>query len=163
MMTRRTIFKSDDQTWNTPRWFVDLIEGAFGRVMFDPCSNATSVVNAVVEVRYFESGVDGASLEWAGRGLTYVNPPFGRELPVWLPKCATADECVALVPSRTDTAWWQDAHVLADAALAWRGRFKFNLRGKGKGNAPFPSTVFYWGARVTTFRETFRARGRFVK
>lgn len=150
------LLSSDDQTWNTPRWFIDRIEKALGRIALDPCSNSWSEVRAAREFR-LERGKDGLSLPW--RGLTYVNPPYGRAIAVWTARCADqageGAEVIALVPSRTDTAWWQAAARSCQAVVLWRGRFKFMTQGKEADPAPFPSSVFYFGQRGDLFLAEF--------
>lgn len=44
---------------------------------------------------------------------------------------------VALVPARTDTAWWHDSCIMHEVRFI-RGRLKF---GNSKNSAPFPSAV----------------------
>jgi hypothetical protein len=157
------MMSSRDQTWNTPRWFIDRLEKALGRVGLDPCSNRWSDVRARVEYSR-EKRRDGLKLTWQGLGLTYVNPPFGREIERWMARCslygANGVELVALVPARTDTAWWHRTHSTCSAAILWRGRFAFRRRASRlRGNAPFPSSLFYWGPRVGAFLDEFRASG----
>lgn len=164
MKSQRTLMSSADQTWNTPRWFLDRVEHALGPIGLDPCSNATSKVRARVEYR-LERGQDGLALPWCGLGLVFVNPPFGREIVAWMMACAISGarngvELVALVPARTDTKWWHVAARSCDAFVLWRGRFAFSKRRSRKhGNAPFPSSVFYWGPRPSVFLGEFSADG----
>lgn len=153
------LMSSDDQTWNTPRWFIHRLVRALGPIGLDPCSNSNSIVNAIVEWRD-ERGEDGLGQFWAGHGLVYVNPPFGDALPTWLRRCAVdGDEVVCLVPSRTDTKWWHEAVNSCDAAVLWKGRFAFRIRAGTHGNAPFPSVVFYWGNRIDAFMAEFQNDG----
>jgi DNA N-6-adenine-methyltransferase Dam len=157
------MMSSADQTWNTPRWFIDRVERALGPIGLDPCSNASSVVRAAVEFR-LDRGEDGLALPWHGFGLVFVNPPFGREIGAWTQRCArVGSEVVALVPARCDTAWFHDAAHTCDALILWRGRFAFRVRDTDRGNAPFPSAVFYWGARRAMFLREFAADGFIAK
>lgn len=156
----RPLLTSKDQTWNTPEWFIGRLTQALGLVGLDPCSNEWSVVRARTEYR-LERGEDGLSLPWADRGLVFVNPPFGREIPRWMLRCETsgAEEVVALVPARVDAKWWHRAHLSCAAVILWRGRFAFRKRSSDRGNAPFPSSVFYWGSRVSAFVDAFDTDG----
>lgn len=160
------LMSSADQTWNTPRWFLDRVESALcQRIGLDPCSNATSEVRAIVEYR-LERDQDGLALPWRGFGPVFVNPPFGREITKWMERCSTEGqgaEIVALVPARTDTAWWHGAAISADAIILWRGRIAFRIRDKDRGNAPFPSSIFYWGARRAQFLHEFSRDGFVAK
>lgn len=157
------LMSSADQTWNTPEWFLDRLRRALGPIGLDPCSNEWSVVGARREFR-FDRGEDGLALPWRGHGLTFVNSPFGPALAKWADKWSSdGDEIVALEPSRTDTAWWQLAARRCTAYVQWRGRFSFRLRTGGRGNAPFPSTVFYYGPRADAFLGEFARAGHPVR
>lgn len=154
-MKHAAAFSSEDQTWNTPRWFIARLERFLGRVQLDPCSNEWSVVDAVDNVR-LDQGRDGLSFSWARRGLVFLNPPYGDEISPFMEKLPEADEAVALVPSRTDTVWWQGAADSCSALVLWSGRLRFTGRREGPGqSAPFPSTVFYFGERTTPFLDAF--------
>jgi hypothetical protein len=72
-------------------------------------------------------------------------------------------EVVALVPSRTDTEWWQLAAFRSAALVLWRGRFRFLSRGRKAHPAPFPSSVFYFGPHRGAFLSEFAADGYVAK
>lgn len=152
------MLSSDDQTWNTPAWFIDRLVRALGPIGLDPCSNEFSIVRAKREVR-FDRGEDGLAFSWAGHGLVFVNPPFGREIGAFMGLLSNADEAVAIVPARTDTAWWHDTALAADVTLLWRGRFSFRLREAERGVAPFPTSLFYFGDRSRRFTAEFARDG----
>jgi site-specific DNA-methyltransferase (adenine-specific) len=81
-----------------------------------------------------------AAVQWDSR--TWLNPPYGDELPLWLEACVAQarNGCtvVALVPARIDTAWWVCFANEAHERREIRGRLKF----KGAPTcAPFPSAV----------------------
>lgn len=90
-------------------------------------------------------------------GLIFVNCPYGRELPLWLGKCREeaqlATPIIALVPARTDTSWWHACAEDCDAIALWRGRLTFE---GAPASAPFPSCLFYWGDRASSFKRAFR-------
>ena len=99
--------------------------------------------------------------DWAKR--VYVNPPYS-ETSDWLDKLLSemldgnTIEAIALVPSRTDTAWFQKAAQNCTAFCLIKGRLKFD----GEGNtssAHFPSAVFYWGKKERDFRRVFEELG----
>ena len=78
-----------------------------------------------------------------GGETAWCNPPYGRELPKWIEKCAKEAErngatVVMLIPARTDTKAFHD-HIYGKAEIRFlKGRLKF----KGaKNGAPFPSMV----------------------
>lgn len=123
----------------------------------------------------------GLAVPWnLGKGLVYVNPPYGKEIPKWVHKMATeaaaGAEIVALLPARTDTRWWHDhiggALVHVDAVAFWKGRLRFIDPETGQpamvwskaqkkmvpAGAPFPSAIAYWGPHARTFRQDFASR-----
>jgi site-specific DNA-methyltransferase (adenine-specific) len=76
-----------------------------------------------------------------------MNPPYGREISLWVKKAyeSSLDDgtvVACLLPARTDTGWWHD-YVLRYAERVWfiRGRLRFS----GKGSAPFPSALTVFG------------------
>lgn len=79
----------------------------------------------------------------------FCNPPYGREVGVWVKKCYEESRkndtlVVMLIPSRTDTKYFHE-YIYHKAELRFvRGRLKF---GNGKGCAPFPSMVVIFDNR----------------
>lgn len=136
---------SQTPDWYTPPAIVADVITFFGRIDLDPCSYPGNPIPATRhECR------DGLGIDWDGQRV-YCNPPYGREIGVWVRKALTmrAGECVLLLPARTDTAWFQP--LFSYPLCFVRGRLKFS----GAANsAPFPSVVAYLGAR-SRFRETF--------
>ena len=94
--------------------------------------------------------LDGLVQDWAtdaAGGVVWMNPPYGRTIGDWMHKAVAESDkgatVVCLVPSRTDTAWFQDT-ALARQAMGRaeirfiRGRLKF---GNSKNPAPFPNCL----------------------
>jgi hypothetical protein len=71
-----------------------------------------------------------------------MNPPYGREIGVWMKKAYEESLgsalVVCLVPARTDTAWFHSFVTKASQVQFLKGRLKF---GGQKNSAPFPSAV----------------------
>ena len=97
----------------------------------------------------YESGClidprDGLQFPWHGERV-YINPPYGRGLLAPFVKRAAsgeADVVVALLPVRTDQAWFHDHVVRAGGQIEWiRGRVKYDGLAVG---APFPSMIVTW-------------------
>ena len=90
-----------------------------------------------------------------------LNPPYGRHVDAWVARLvmeyerATVTEAIALVPSRTDTAWFGRLDGYPRCYI--RGRLKFSGADAG---ANFPSAVFYFGPNPERFREAFAPFGR---
>ncbi|MFN0166985.1 MAG: DNA N-6-adenine-methyltransferase [Bryobacteraceae bacterium] len=133
--------------WNTPQELLSTLYAVFGPFDLDPCSPSTDKRRAPVRARvHFTSDDDGLNLPW--QGVVFVNPPYGREIARWVEKAKSevqngnAKIVVALLPSRTDTAWWHD-HIADKATVIFlRGRLSF---GAGGQSAPFPSALVLWG------------------
>lgn len=86
-----------------------------------------------------------------GGGNVFVNPPYGRMTGQFVKKAY--DEhlrdpdrfIVLLIPSRTDTKYWQD-YVIDKATVKFiRGRLKFEVNGQATDAAPFPSALVVYG------------------
>ena len=78
----------------------------------------------------------------ANWGGAFCNPPYGREIGLWVKKAYEESEkgqlVVMLLPARTDTKWFHD-YILGKAEIRFvRGRLKF---GDSTNSAPFPSMV----------------------
>jgi len=129
-------------------------------VGLDPCSNSYTPVQAVH--KYMLPDADGLKESWQDFGLVYVNPPYSDVL-TWMAKCeaeaASNTEILALVPSRTDTEWFQDFAFSANAICFWRGRLRFV---GAPSTAPFPSVLLYWGKELEKFKEVFGRVGNVV-
>ncbi len=76
-------------------------------------------------------------------------------------------EWLALVPTRTDTEWWQRLHEVCSWGLFWRSpehgariNFVNPNTGEAKNGSTVPSTVFYHGDRVARFLGAFAPHGR---
>lgn len=127
-------FSSKTDLWATPQDFFDKYNKIYN---FDLDVCATHE-NAKCD-RYFTKEDDGLAQEWIG--VCWMNPPYGREIKHWMRKAYESSlkgaTVVCLVPSRTDTAWFQDYAMKGDIEFI-RGRLKF---GDSKNSAPFPSAV----------------------
>lgn len=160
---------SGDMTWRTPANLQRALM-TFGeqKIGLDPCADASDRYH-IAETNY--SGPtgnkkDGLQLPWEGHGFVYCNPPYGRDLRLWLGRFAmftrtinetTRDEIILLVPARTDT---QNFHRLilphATALCFIRGRLYFS---DGDSPAAFPSLLVYAGLQPERFRRIFASYG----
>jgi len=169
MSDQKVHFMSENQAWGTPRSFMAFLEERFN---FSPTLDAAATVRNTKAPRFYNPTQDGLKHPWNGK--VWLNPPFGRELPRWLEKCAeeikTNDRCeviYCLIPARTDTRWFHDI-VMPNAYLAYliKGRFNFVAPGTAEGaNAPFPSMLVVWRRHnlpdcgITTLEVPKEARG----
>lgn len=96
----------------------------------DPC---TTKSNPLRTEYYFTTKEDGLKKTWEWN--TFINPPFGKNVLQWILKVREESGLypdnyyVMLLPSRTDTKWFQD-YVIMDSnsdnlVYFLRGRLKF--------------------------------------
>lgn len=156
------LHSSERHDWETPDEVLELVRKV-GRIGLDPCTTEANPCDA--ETWFFPGQEDGLKADWCryvmfdGTEVVYVNPPYGRGIRRWIQKCCDESkrgaEIVALVPSRTDTAWFRNAWDHSSSACFWQSRIVF--RGAEAG-APFPSAVFYWGPKPYLFAHVFSER-----
>lgn len=105
--------------WYTPASVFERLGLGFD---LDPCAPRGGLPWIPAE-RSFSIEDDGLSQEWHGR--VWMNPPYGRAITDWLRRFAEHGNGVALVPTRTDTAWFREI-VGSLAALCFvAGRISF--------------------------------------
>lgn len=135
------LFSSKEMAWTTPRELFDWLNLRFGFTL-DPCC----LPETALCPKYYTPQENGLAQPWRGERV-FMNPPYGRNIGQWIAKAESEAHrgalVVALVPARTDTAWWQN-HVIGKASICYlSGRLKF---GNSKQSAPFPSAILvYWG------------------
>ena len=93
---------------------------------------------------------NGLTLDWGGN-VVFMNPPYGRDIKLWIRKAyqESKKDClvVCLIPARTDTSYWHD-YIFPYAGIEFlRGRLKFEVNGIAKDPAPFPSAIVVFGTR----------------
>lgn len=133
----KALFSSNRTDWETPDELFESVNREF-RFTLDA---ASSHENAKCK-RHYTKKEDGLSQNWGGETV-WVNPPYGKELPKWIQKCAQEGRkqnttVVMLIPARTDTKAFHE-HIYGKAEIRFiKGRLKF----KGaKTGAPFPSML----------------------
>jgi hypothetical protein len=145
--------------WYTPADIVARVCVALGQIDLDPCSN-TGTPNIPAMKRYTRQD-NGLEQGWEGR--VYMNPPYGDEIGVWVAKLAwefqagNVTEAIALVPARTDTAWFRTLRKFPKCFIY--GRLKFLSPTGTVNSAPFPSVAVYLGTDLARFANTFREIG----
>ena len=135
-MNTELMFSSKSNEWETPQDVFNLLNAEF-HFTLDPCSTH---LNAKCE-KHFTIAEDGLKQDWRGETV-FCNPPYGRELPLWIEKAAKSagagTTVVMLIPARTDTRAFHD-YIYNKAEIRFiRGRLKF---GGSKNAAPFPSMI----------------------
>lgn len=135
-MNTDLMFSSATDQWATPQEFFNKLNAEFVFTL----DVAAQSENAKCK-HFYTREQDGLKQVWKGR--CFMNPPYGREIGKWVEKAyisskTSADLVVCLLPSRTDTKWFQD-FILPHAEIRFiRGRLKF---GNSKNAAPFPSLI----------------------
>lgn len=131
------MYSSKTCEWETPQAFFDALNAEF-HFTLDVCATPK---NAKCD-RYFTLEQDGLSQDWKGETV-YCNPPYGREMPKWIKKCAEhglsgGGVAVMLIPARTDTKAFHE-YIYGKAEIRFiKGRLKF---GGSNNSAPFPSMI----------------------
>ena len=137
-MINKGMMTSKTDLWATPQNTFDLLNKEFG-FDIDVCALPT---NAKCK-KYFTPEIDGLNQEW--RGTCWMNPPYGREIGLWINKAFSESKrgnlIVGLLPARTDTKWFHDFIYNKSEIRFIKGRLKF---GDGKNSAPFPSMIVIW-------------------
>lgn len=94
------LLSSKRHDWETPQAFFDELDREF-HFTLDPCAMPkTAKCN-----KYYTPAENGLLQNWSGETV-FCNPPYGRELPKWIEKCAKESKhakVVMLIPARTDT------------------------------------------------------------
>ncbi len=143
-MVHPSLFSSESPEWETPDWLFDSLNAEFGFTL-DPCSTDENAKCA----HHFTKQLNGLLQDWQDH-VVFMNPPYGREISVWIEKAynfaRAGATVVCLVPARTDTRWWHRFGMKGEIRLL-RGRIQFV---GGKHCAPFPSAVIVF--RPPSFR-----------
>lgn len=138
MMDTDLMFSSRDNSWSTPQWLFDKLNGEFSFTL-DPCADANTFKCA----KYYTENDNGLAQSWNNETV-FVNPPYGRNLQKhWIKKAY--DEwyennvtTVMLLPARPDVSSWHQYISKAAQIRFLKGRLKFS----GHANsAPFPSAI----------------------
>lgn len=105
--------------WYTPGWIFDRLDVEFD---LDPSSphDYETPVPAKTKYTIFD---DGLSKPWFGK--VWMNPPYGPDTGFWMRRLIDHGNGIALVFSRTDANWFQEAMASASATLLVKGRIEF--------------------------------------
>lgn len=146
--------------WYTPTWIFDVLDLTFD---LDPASphDMDTAVPATTKYNVFD---DGLKKPWFGR--VWMNPPYGPDTKKWVHRMAQHGNGIALVFSRTDASWCQDAMRSATAMLFMSGRVEFvpgkeNAHKKGRCGAG--TVLFAWGRECADALKNMSDRGVFIE
>lgn len=122
--------------WETPWWFVHLLEQEIGGPFdLDPACTETSKK----AVNYFDESANGLLQPWFG--FTYCNPPYSQAAE-WVKKAYTEAfkgnaTVYFLCAARPDTRYWWNYTRHGEVRFI-KGRLRFV---GAKNSAPFPSAL----------------------
>ena len=160
-MQRKMGFTHDNKNniteeWYTPPW-------VFYRLMLefdlDPCAPSLPAADWIPAKERYTLADNGLLKPW--HGLVWLNPPYGNKTRQWLERMHNHREGIALLFSRTDTRWFHDFVIKADAILFYKGRISF-IDGQGRtgnGGAGAGSMFVAWGVKSTSALARFRDSG----
>jgi phage N-6-adenine-methyltransferase len=139
---------SKDMTWATPRQWFEYLDLEFGFTLDPCCTKETAKCDL-----FYTPEEDGLKQSWAEQRV-FMNPPYGREIPLWMRKAYTEARdngalVVCLIPARVDTDWWHSYAAKASDIRFPKGRIKFvDDSGSGVGSAPFPAAIVIFRPRL---------------
>ena len=142
MTKRKPKQQKKSSEWATPQALFDSLDKEFSFTL-DPCASPENAKCA----KFYTKEQDGLAQPWAGERV-FLNPPYGREAANWIAKAyfesQYAEVIVALLPVRSDTAWFHD-FVYDKAEIRFlRGRVNFIGPNGTPGTATFPSMIVIW-------------------
>lgn len=146
-MLNQGLFSSEKQDWCTPQQFFDELDAEFHFVLDAAATHQNSKCK-----RCFTPEDDGLIQNWDVGGAVYCNPPYGREIGLWVKKAYEEAQkgttIVMLIPARTDTKYFHE-YIYHKAEIRFvKGRLKFtDENGTPKGTAPFPSMVVIYNRK----------------
>ena len=75
------MYSSASVEWETPQEFFDKLDAEF-HFTLDPCCTDANAKCA----KHYTKEQDGLAQDWTGETV-YCNPPYGRDMPLWVKKC----------------------------------------------------------------------------
>jgi phage N-6-adenine-methyltransferase len=132
--------------WYTPQWIFEALDIEFD---LDPCGPIDDVGCVPAKKKYTILD-DGLKQPWVG--TVWLNPPYGRSTTLWMAKMHEHRDGIALVFSRTDTAWFHDYAIHATLLLFLRKRIAFidSRTGLETSGAGAGSLLCAWGEKAAT-------------
>ncbi len=149
--------KSTKVEWLTPP---DLVK-KLGEFDLDPCCPVNPpFVHARVNYTVEDNGLEK---EWFGR--VYCNPPYGKNLHLWLEKLKDHGNGIALIFARTETkCFFDQVWNAADALLFVKGRIRFyDVSGKQGGTPGAPSVFVAYGKENALALKHSGIEGRYLQ
>jgi phage N-6-adenine-methyltransferase len=105
--------------WWTPPEVFDKLNIEFDIDVASPIGG----IDWIPAKKYYTEQDDGLTQDW--EGTVWMNPPYGIATGSWLNRFVKHGDGIALVFARTDTRWFHNYALKADALLFTKGRLKF--------------------------------------
>lgn len=175
--------------WLTPPEVLDPIRAMY-TIVFDPCTEPSNPVGArVFCIAPWQRPPPGTALPPANGGgylfngdplapggwvstlehdVVFVNPPYSGLPADWgtviRREALAGRNIIALLPSRTDRAWFRSLWEVAHDVYFWPGRIRF-LNGDGvrQGQAPYPSVLMGFNCVLPMFHAGGVGCGLYVR
>lgn len=156
-MNTDVMFSSENLKWATPPSLVADLATVFD-FTFDLAADTNNVCERFLTKKDNFLTYPMAKLF----GINWLNPPYGRGIGSFLDKAHAGAHngqftTIALVPARTDTAWWFRNATPGIGIVLIEGRLTFGSdeywewqwqeHGKKRNGAPFPSAFLIFEAR----------------
>lgn len=143
--------------WFTPRPLLN----AVGPFDLDPCSHPSAPWKSAQQV--LTKNEDGMQLPWFGR--VWLCPPLDNQTKEWVQKAIHHGNVTALLPSRTDSAIWQNLiFPNASAVLFLAGRVRFHrLDGSQAGPSAIGSALIAFDNQNTEILKNCGLKGHFIR
>lgn len=149
------IMRTDE--WITPPEII----GALGMFDLDPCSPVNRPWDTAK--KHYTIHDNGLVKDWYGQ--VWLNPPYGREIGLWMQRMAEHGQGVALIFARTETQFFQQyVFQAADSILFLDGRLRFcNTAGiRSQANAGAPSVLISYGEENIERLQASTLKGKHV-
>ncbi len=142
--------------WLTPPELVRKL----GLFDLDPCSPVNAPFLHAINNYTIED--NGLTKVWEGR--VYCNPPYGKDMTLWLSKLRKHGNGIALTFARTETkCFFENIWDSADALLFVKGRIKFyHVSGIQGASAGAPSVFIAYGKMNADALKNSGIEGRYL-
>lgn len=135
--------------YSTPQKLYDSLDKEFGFTL-DACASKTNAKHK----KYYTKEDNSLLKKWDNE-IIFMNPPYTRELKLWIKKAYESSKTgsstvVCLIPASTDTSYWHE-YVFPYAEIRYiRGRLQFNNCGS---NAKYGSAIVIFRNRTEIYGE----------
>ena len=151
LLINKGMFSSDKQDWETPQYFVSLVERYIDKKFDLDCCSYPETAKAP---KYYTISDNAFTKDW--KGTVWMNPPYGKSIPMWLEyayyqSIKHQNTIVCLISVRTDTKWFHEWAVKGHIVFL-KGRIKFLRDGREHSTAAFPSMlIIFNNDKIKTF------------